>query len=65
MTQWSEDLIPIERARTLDGLFYQRVRRSPGRVAYRYFDRGTDTWCELTWAEVGAQVALWRAALAG
>lgn len=64
LTQWSEDLIPIERARTLDGLFYQRVRRSPGRVAYRYFDRGTDAWCELTWAEVGDLVARWRAALA-
>lgn len=64
LTQWSEDLIPIERARTLDGLFYQRVRRSPGRVAYRYFDRGTDVWCELTWAEVGDLVARWRAALA-
>ncbi len=64
MTQWSEDLIPIERARTLDGLFFQRVRRSPARVAYRYYDRGGDGWKEWTWAEMGAQVARWRAALA-
>jgi long-chain acyl-CoA synthetase len=64
LTQWSEDLIPIERARTLDGLFYHRVRRSPNRVAYRHFDRSADVWREWTWAEVGALVARWRAALA-
>jgi long-chain acyl-CoA synthetase len=64
LTQWSEDLIPIERARTLDGLFYHRVRRSPERVAYRYFDRYADAWRERTWAAMGALVARWRAALA-
>ena len=64
MTQWSEDLIPIEQARTLDGLFYQRVRRSPTRVAYRYFDRIANAWQERTWAEMAALVARWRAALA-
>ncbi len=64
MTQWSEDLIPIERARTLDGLFYQRVRRAPERVAYRYYDRTAGEWRQWTWAEMGAMVARWRAALA-
>jgi long-chain acyl-CoA synthetase len=63
--QWSEDLIPIERARTLDGLFYQRVRRSPGRVAYRSFDRAANAWRDWSWQEVGHLVARWRAALAG
>jgi long-chain acyl-CoA synthetase len=63
LTQWSEDLIPIERARTLDGLFYHRVRRSPTRVAYRHFDRSANAWQEWTWAEMGARVARWRAAL--
>ena len=62
--QWSEDLIPIERALTLDGLFFQRVRRSPDRVAYQYFDRSVETWRQWTWAEMGALVARWRAALA-
>jgi long-chain acyl-CoA synthetase len=64
LTQWSEDLIPIERARTLDGLFYQRVRRSPSRVAYRHYDRSAEAWREWTWAEMGALVGRWRAALA-
>jgi long-chain acyl-CoA synthetase len=65
LTQWSEDLIPIERTRTLDGLFYQRVRRSPGRVAYRSFDRAANAWRDWSWKEVGHLVARWRAALAG
>ncbi len=61
---WSEDLIPIERARTLDGLFHHRVRRSPERVAYRWFDRDTTAWRALTWRETAAQVERWHAAMA-
>ncbi len=64
VSQWSEDLISIERAGTLDGLFFQRVRRSPDRVAYRYCDRNTG-WQDLTWRAMGQLVARWRAALAG
>ncbi|MGE5155092.1 MAG: AMP-dependent synthetase/ligase [Bdellovibrio bacteriovorus] len=64
MSQWSEDLIAVERAGTLDGLFLQRVRRSPDRVAYRYHERDAG-WRSLTWGEMGAWVARWREALAG
>jgi long-chain acyl-CoA synthetase len=64
LTTWSEDLIPIERARTLDGLFFQRVRRSPARVAYRWFDRDSQQWQALTWRETALQVARWRDAMA-
>ncbi len=64
MTRWSEDLIPVEGARTLDGLFHQRVRRSPERVAYRWFDRQSNAWRALTWRETAAQVARWREAMA-
>ncbi|MGD2019439.1 MAG: AMP-dependent synthetase/ligase [Thiohalocapsa sp.] len=64
MTTWSEDLIPIDRARTLDGLFHQRVRRSPERVAYRWFDRSANDWRALTWRETAAAVARWREAMA-
>ena len=63
MSQWSEDLISIERAGTLDGLFFQRVRRSPDRVAYRFHDRNAG-WQQLTWHALGEAVARWRAALA-
>jgi len=64
VSQWSEDLISVERAGTLDGLFLQRVRRSPTRIAYRYFERDRG-WQQLDWRELGQAVARWRAALAG
>jgi len=44
VSQWHEDLISIDEARTLDGLFARRVARSPDREAYRYFDRHTQNW---------------------
>ena len=65
MKGWSEDLIPIERARTLDGLFHQRVRRSPERTAYTWYERGVNDWRSISWRETADQVARWRDALAG
>jgi len=63
LSQWSEDLIPLEGARTLDGLFVQRVRRSPQRPAYRSYDRTAGAWRELTWDDMAREVARWRGAL--
>ena len=60
---WSEDLIPLDSARTLDGLFVQRVRRSPERVAYRRFQRGEQSWTALTWMDMERQVGRWQQAL--
>jgi len=65
LEQWSEDLIPLSQARTLDGLFYQRVLRSPQEVAYRNYDREKKAWYELTWMQMGKEVARWRHALSG
>ncbi|MGD8910583.1 MAG: long-chain fatty acid--CoA ligase [Chromatiales bacterium] len=65
MVQWHEDLIPVERARTLDGLFYQRVKRTPDSIAYRNYDRQKKQWYELSWADAERQVARWRQALSG
>jgi long-chain acyl-CoA synthetase len=62
--QWNEDLISVEQARTLDGLFYQRVKRTPNGIAYRNFDRDKKQWYELTWRDMERQVARWRQALA-
>ena len=64
MSRWSEDLISVEQAGTLDGLFVQRIKRSPDRVAYRHFDRDAG-WRAITWREVGESAARWRQALAG
>ena len=64
MTHWTQDLISPGEARTLDGLFQGRVRRSPQRLAYKAFDRHGGTWWSLTWGEIGERVARWQAALA-
>jgi long-chain acyl-CoA synthetase len=63
MEGWSEDLIPIDGARTLDGLFLQRVRRSPQRIAYRMWDRHSEHWNSLSWREMALHVSRWRSAL--
>ena len=65
MAQWSEDLISVESARTLDGLFRQRVRRSGEALAYRSYDRAEESWQDLTWEQIAGQVARWQNALAG
>jgi long-chain acyl-CoA synthetase len=57
------DIIPIETARTLDGLFRERVRRSPDAVAYRHFEKKTKIWVEMSWREAARQVARWQRAM--
>ncbi len=64
MTQWTEDIISAEIAGTLDGLLYQRVRRTPDNLAYRSYDASRQIWAETTWSDVGRATARWRAALA-
>ncbi len=64
MIDWQEDLITVETAGTLDGLFIERVRRSPDSLAYRDFDKATRGWRDYTWQDVSRCVARWRAALA-
>ena len=56
--------ITPEEAGTLSGLFYQRVKRTPDLLAYRYYDDVTESWRDLTWRQAGDQVARWQAALA-
>lgn len=57
------DIIPVETAGTLDGLFRERVRRSPQMVAYRDYDRSSGKWRDLTWEQMDEGVARWQAAL--
>ena len=76
-----DDVITPQQAGTLHGLFLERVRRSPDRVAYRYFSSDItpasghesslklrfqrNAWRDLTWREMLSEVARWQAALAG
>jgi len=55
--------ISAEEAKTLFGLFRARVKYSPDKVAYRYFDEIRKAWRSLTWKETAKIVARWQAAL--
>jgi long-chain acyl-CoA synthetase len=57
------DLIAADVAVTLDGLFQERVRKSPHTVAYRHFDDHHCEWQELTWHEMEHEIARWQAAM--
>ena len=56
-------IIPLEAAKTLDGLFRERVQRSPQKTAYRYFDPIREEWAGYTWEQMNQWVARWQAAL--
>ena len=56
-----DEMITPEQAVTLHGLFVERARRSPDKLAYRHFQH--DEWRDLTWHDMLAEVARWRAAL--
>ena len=56
-----DQMITPEQAGTLHGLFVERARCSPKKLAYRHFEQ--DTWHDLSWGEMLAEVARWRAAL--
>ena len=57
------ETIPIERAKTLDGLFKERMQRSTQKMAYRYFNPIREQWDSYTWGEMGQLIARWQAAL--
>ena len=54
--------ISAEAAITLDGLFRERVRRTPDTVAYRDFNQQHANWRDYTWSQIDYQVARWQAA---
>jgi long-chain acyl-CoA synthetase len=63
MAQKPSHLIPSEAAVTLDGLFRERVKRTPDLVAYRAHNESHNNWRDYTWAQIDRQVARWQAAL--
>jgi long-chain acyl-CoA synthetase len=64
MTLQTQSIIAKDDAKTLYGLFLERIRLSPEHVAYRSFDTLTSTWTDITWQEVSHEVARWQTALA-
>jgi long-chain acyl-CoA synthetase len=59
----SDDIITTELAGTLDGLFRERVQRSPDETAYTVFNRKQKEWQDITWREMAGKVSQWQDAL--
>jgi long-chain acyl-CoA synthetase len=57
------DLIEPEGIDSLAALFRERIRRSPGAIAYRWFDAGRGEWTEAAWRDIGERVSRWQGAL--
>ncbi len=64
MKKNKSDTIPADVAGTLAGLFRERVKRTPDKVAYRQFDENSTQWYDTTWKEMATEVARWQDALA-
>lgn len=56
-------LIPCNTAGTLDRLFRIRCLTSPERTAYRYYDRATKTWPEVSWKDMADLTSRWQQGL--
>jgi long-chain acyl-CoA synthetase len=56
-------VIGMTEAVTLDGLFRERVQRTPDLVAYKAYSDQHRNWRDYTWSEINRQVARWQAAL--
>lgn len=56
-------VIPMAAAATLDGLFRERVNRTPDIVAYKAYQEQHGDWYDLTWAQMDRQIARWQTAL--
>lgn len=63
MSQRNTDYISPDRAVSLPGLFFERLRRSPQQTAYRFFHADENTWQSLNWQQAAFQIARWQQAL--
>ena len=57
------DIISVEEANTLAGLFRERIRRNPNKIAYRFYDALNETWTDYSWSAMAREVARWQSAL--
>ena len=56
-------VIPMAAAGTLDGLFRERVRRTPELIACKAWNEQHGEWRDYSWAQMDRQIARWQAAL--
>jgi long-chain acyl-CoA synthetase len=57
----ADEYITARLAGTLDGLFRERVARTPDKPAYTVFSRETQQWQTLSWAHMAEMVSRWQA----
>ena len=57
------DVIPVDTAKHLPGLFRERVRRSPHAIAYRHYIEAEEAWRDLSWQDMADIIALWQTAM--
>jgi long-chain acyl-CoA synthetase len=57
------DIISVTEAKTLDGLFAERVRRTPNAAGYREYDEAEGRWRDHTWQDIQQQIARWQHSL--
>ncbi|MCK4744369.1 MAG: long-chain fatty acid--CoA ligase [Sulfuriflexus sp.] len=58
------DVIDLDEAGSLPGLFRQRVARTPDAIAYRQYDADDGEWKTYTWKQMAGLVAHWQQTLA-
>ncbi|MGE5523694.1 MAG: AMP-dependent synthetase/ligase [Rhodospirillaceae bacterium] len=56
-------IVSVGDAVTLDGLFRERVRRTPDLLAYKHYDDPHENWRDYTWTHMERLVARFQAAL--
>ncbi len=63
MEKNQQNAISAEQAGTLDGLFRERVQRTPDATAYTVFNRKQKEWQPFTWQQMANRVSQWQSAL--
>ncbi|MDH5359187.1 MAG: AMP-binding protein [Gammaproteobacteria bacterium] len=58
-----KNTVAPEATKTLDALFFDRVRRMSASVAYKEYDKKRREWRGVSWAGLGLEMTRWRGAL--
>lgn len=58
-----DTFITANLAGTLDGLMRERIRISPGKLAYQYHDKNAKEWVQLDWSAMGKRISYYQQAL--
>lgn len=60
MDKYNHDYITENNASNLSNLFLERVKRSPDKIAYQYYDESDAKWVDLTWTEMSDHIGRWQ-----